>query len=62
MESAHRVCKSKNCRKSLPEGYKHWYCEACRNKHTQALKNTGKGVLGIAGVVLIAITGVSSKK
>lgn len=62
MESAQRVCKNKNCRKALPEGYKHWYCEACRNKHAQNLKKAGEGVLGVAGVVLLAVTGKNLKK
>ncbi len=57
MASAQRVCKNENCRKPLPEGYKHWYCEACRNKYAQNLKNAGKGILSVAGIVLLAVTG-----
>lgn len=33
-----RVCKNKNCQKILPEGYKHKYCEACRNQHAHVVK------------------------
>ena len=54
-----RVCKK--CQKPLPEGYKHKYCEACRNQHAQTAKNALKGI-GVsaataASVVLVAITG-----
>lgn len=38
-ESDVRVYKNKKCQKVLPEGYKHRYCEACRNKHAQTAKN-----------------------
>ena len=30
-----KVCKNKKCLKPLPEGYKHKYCEACRNQQVQ---------------------------
>ncbi len=43
-----KICKSKNCTTQLPEGYKHIYCECCRNKHTEAIK---KG-LKVAGSAL----------
>lgn len=33
-----KVCKNKKCMKPLPEGYKHKYCEACRNQHAQKVK------------------------
>ena len=36
-ESDVRVCKNKKCQKVLPAGYKHRYCEACRNKHVREL-------------------------
>lgn len=42
-----RVCKNKKCNKPLPEGYKHKYCEACRNKHAHAAKKAGKWAAGI---------------
>ena len=31
----------------MPEGYKHKYCEACRNKHAHAAKKAGKWAAGI---------------
>lgn len=37
-ESDVRVCKNKKCQKVLTAGYKHRYCEACRNKHAQTAK------------------------
>ena len=42
-----RLCKNKNCNKPLPEGYKHKYCEACRNKHIHTAKKAGKWAAGI---------------
>ena len=37
-----RVCKNKKCQKVLTAGYRHRYCEACRNKHAQTAKNVLK--------------------
>lgn len=55
-----KYCKSKDCKKALPEGYKHKYCEACRNKHAENTKKTLKAVGGAVGgavaVVLVALT------
>lgn len=45
-ESVIRVCKNKKCQKVLPEGYRHRYCEACRNRHAQTAKNVLKGIGG----------------
>lgn len=60
VKSELKVCKNKNCQKILPEGYKHKYCEACRNQHAQAAKNVMKGFLATgtaaAGVVVAVIT------
>ena len=44
-----KVCKNKKCMKPLPEGYKHKYCEACRNQHAQKVKNGLKAAAGLAG-------------
>ena len=56
-----RVCKNKNCQKILPEGYKHKYCEACRNQHAQTAKNAlkwfGASVATAASVVVVVVTG-----
>ncbi len=57
-----RYCKSKKCKKELPKGYKHKYCEACRNKHAASIKRVGKAALGVAGtaasiVVVVATQG-----
>ena len=58
-----RVCKNKKCQKPLPEGYKHKYCEACRNQHAQTAKNIGKGALGVLGTVgCVAIAVVTGGK
>ncbi len=58
-----RVCKNKKCRKPLPEGYKHRYCENCRTKHAECLKNAGKTVLSL-GIAIggTALTLVSKGK
>ena len=44
-----RTCKNKKCGRVLPEGYKHKYCEKCRNAQADAAK---KGILGTLGTVL----------
>ena len=56
MESS--KCKNKKCQRPLPEGYKHKYCENCRNQHVKHFKDAGKTVLSCAafvGSVAIAI-------
>lgn len=54
-----RVCKK--CQKALPEGYKHKYCEACRNQHAHNVKNAlkwfGASVATAASVVVVVVTG-----
>ena len=57
-----KVCKNKNCLKPLPDGYKHMYCEACRNKHAQKVKNGLKAAAGIAGAACFAVTIVTAGK
>lgn len=44
--------------KSLPAGYKHRYCEACRNRRAQKLKN-GLKTAGAAAACL-AVTFVTA--
>ena len=46
-----RVCNNKKCQKVLPAGYKHRYCEACRNQHAQTAKNVLKGIGAGVGAV-----------
>lgn len=64
-KSGKRVCKNKKCQKVLPSGYKHRYCEACRNKHTYTIRNVLEGI-GTVAVIVVAsvITGkeINSKK
>lgn len=49
-----RKCKNKKCQRALPEGYKHKYCENCRNEHVKKIKDAGKAVAGtVAGVAVI---------
>lgn len=47
------VCANKNCQKVLPSGYKHRYCEACRNKQAEKVKGALKGI-GAAAVGTVA--------
>lgn len=53
-------CKNKKCQRDLPDGYKHRYCENCRNAKAQMAKNIGKGALSVAvaagGIALSIIT------
>ena len=58
-----KVCKNKNCMKPLPEGYKHKYCEACRNRQAQKVKNGFKTAAGIVGTAAcFAVTIVTDGK
>lgn len=56
-KAENRVCKNKKCQKVLPVGYKHKYCEACRNKHAETAKNVMKGLGAVASVVVVVVTG-----
>lgn len=47
------VCRNKKCMKPLPDGYKHKYCEACRNQQAQLVKN---GLKAAASVACLAVT------
>ena len=67
-EAEIQVCKNNKCQKVLPAGYKHKYCEACRNKHAETAKNVlkglGVGVATVASVAVVVVTGreINSKK
>lgn len=58
-----RVCKNKKCQKPLPKDHKHRYCEACRNKRLDKIRDGKKVVqsLAVLGVGLI-IKGISENK
>lgn len=59
-----KVCKNKNCRKPLPEGYRYPYCEKCRNLQVDKIKKVGKVVLGAvitAGITLATKGQISLK-
>lgn len=63
MKDEARVCKNKNCQKILPIGYKHRYCEACRNQHVQKMKKGLKVIRnGAATVLSVAVVVVTSGK
>lgn len=67
-EAEIRICKNKKCQKVLPAGYKHKYCEACRNKHAETVKNVlkaiGAGTATVASAAVIVFTGrmINQKK
>ena len=44
-------CKNKKCQRILPDGYKHKYCEYCRNERAKRFKDGCKGALGIAVMI-----------
>ena len=60
-----KKCKNKECTRLLPEGYKHRYCENCRNIHIKQIKDTGKAALGVvvlAGGTLLSFLMKGKKK
>ena len=56
-----RFCINKKCLKPLPDGYKHKYCEACRNNHAKAAKNVLKGFVPTVGAALSLVVVVATK-
>ncbi|HOA80650.1 hypothetical protein [Acetivibrio mesophilus] len=46
-----RKCKNKKCQRTLPKGYKHNYCENCRNERIKQIKDAGKAIAGVAAFV-----------
>lgn len=58
-----KLCKNKECNKPLPEGYKHSYCESCRNKQAQKIKNVVKKTGGTAlSLALLVVSAGKIKK
>ena len=56
-----KVCKNKKCQKPLPVGYKHKYCESCRNEQAKQVKDLGKAALGLAAMVGGTLVAVATK-
>lgn len=56
-----RVCKNKKCLKPLPNGYKHKYCESCRNNQVKQLKNAGKALFSFAAVAGVSVITIATK-
>ena len=52
---ATKRCKNKKCNKVLPDGYKHKYCEACRNEQVHNIKKIGKATLGTVGTAILCV-------
>lgn len=57
-----KVCKNKKCQKPLPVGYKHNYCESCRNGQAKQVKDLCKGALSLVAVVGAALISVATKE
>lgn len=57
-----KFCKNKKCNKQLPEGYKHRYCESCRNKQAQKIKDIGKAGAATLSLAVAVISGSKLKK
>ncbi len=54
---------ARSVREPLPKGYKHNWCESCRNKAIHGIKDGGKKALGVAArLVAMAITILSKGK
>lgn len=51
MKVEQKICKNKKCQRPLPEGYKHKYCESCRNSRAKHFKDGCKGALGVAVMI-----------
>ena len=47
-----KICKNKKCQKPLPNGYRHKYCERCRNGQAKQVRELGKAALSLALVVV----------
>ena len=56
-----KVCKNKKCQKPLPVGYKHKYCESCRNGQVKQVKKVGEAALSLAVVVGGTVVTVATK-
>lgn len=54
-----KICKNKKCMKPLPDGYKHKYCESCRNRYIQREKNILKGIGSAACTVAVTVIGAA---
>lgn len=41
--------------KPLPDGYKHRYCESCRNRYIQGGRNVLLGAASILGTAVLSV-------
>ena len=56
-----KKCKNKKCQRPLPEGYKHKYCENCRNEQAKQVKEVGKAALSLAVLIGGPVVTVATK-
>jgi len=56
-----KKCKNKKCQRPLSEGYKHKYCENCRNEYVKRIKNTGKAALSVMVFVGGSVLTIATK-
>lgn len=54
-----QIC-CKKCGKELPKGYKHKYCEFCKNKHADKVRTGLKTAGGIALSALVIVGSIIS--
>lgn len=59
MENNKKICKNKKCMKPLPNGYRHRYCESCRNCHIQGGKKILNGIVKTGGSVVFVAMGAA---
>ncbi len=57
-----RKCKNKSCQRILPNGYKYDYCERCRNRRSDKIKNARNCVGGLGAIALSVLTILKTKK
>jgi rRNA maturation endonuclease Nob1 len=59
MEKIQRTCLG--CKRLLPEGYKHLFCESCRTKQVENVKKVAKAVMGATAAVTVLVAAVRTR-
>lgn len=54
-------CKNKKCQRNLPDGYKHRYCENCRNEQAKHFKTACKSALGVAVMICGTVVTIATQ-
>ncbi len=53
--------KCKKCQRTLPESYKHKYCQNCLNEKAKHFKDASKGILGALVMVGGTVVAIATK-